>query len=62
MSSLPDSSSRVTALRGDEKMASRGCMPCSSRSPVSFKKAPVFLFSLLQPDDILSSLVSFLSH
>lgn len=49
MSSLPDSScSRATALRGDEKMASRGCMPCSSRSPVSFKKAPVFLFSLLQ--------------
>lgn len=45
MSSLPDSSWRVTALRGDEKMASRGCMPCSSRSPVSFKKAPVFLFA-----------------
>ncbi len=49
MSASPSSSeSEPESLRawdfpGDEKMSSMGCMPCSSRTPVSGSVTPVFL-------------------
>ena len=42
------SSASEAPLRGDEKRASSGSMPCSSRTPVSARVMPVFLVKTTQ--------------